>query len=177
MRSTERIPGTDAARFRRAMSSFATGVTIVSVQSPEGRRHGMTVNSFSSVSLDPMLILVCLSRSSRGLPLMQRAGAFGVNVLSSSQEELSRRFADPHRPTDSTTFDGVPMELGPLGCPTLLYAAAVFECRLDRMIPAGDHVIVIGEVDSFTHRPEAEPLVFHSGGYRRLPVPGPGRGW
>jgi len=158
----------DAASFRGAMGSFATGVTIVTVRSPQGDLHGMTVNSFSSVSLDPMLVLVCLSTSSRGLALIEEACVFGVNVLSTGQEDVSRWFANPCRPADSTMFDGVPMELGASGCPMLLEAVAVFDCRVHRLIPAGDHLIVVGEVVSLTHRPELEPLVFHGGTYRLL---------
>jgi flavin reductase (DIM6/NTAB) family NADH-FMN oxidoreductase RutF len=167
------VPGdpVDAVSFRGAMASFATGVTVVTVRSTEGDLHGMTVNSFSSVSLDPMLVLVCLSESSRGLELIEDAGVFGVNVLSRSQESVSRWFADRHRPADSTMFAGVGIELGATGCPTLLEAPAAFDCRVHRLVPAGDHVLVIGEVVALTHRTELEPLVFHAGGYRSLSGP------
>ncbi len=158
------------------MGSFATGVTVVTVRATDGDLHGMTVNSFSSVSLDPMLVLVCLSRSSRGLALIEDADVFGVNVLSDGQQGVSRWFADRHRPADSTMFDGVPFELGATGCPTLLEAVAVFDCRVNQTILAGDHVIVVGKVVALTHRPELAPLVFHTGDYRSLgrePIPAP----
>lgn len=158
----------DAAGFRGAMACFATGVTVVTVRSADGDLHGMTVNSFSSVSLDPMLVLVCLSESSRGLELIEDACVFGINVLSRGQEGVSRWFANRHRPADSTMFEGVAIELGATGCPTLLEATAAFDCRVHRLVPAGDHVIVVGEVVSLTYRPELEPLVFHAGGYRSL---------
>ena len=161
----------DPAGFRGAMASFATGVTVVTVRSSDGDLHGMTVNSFSSVSLDPTLVMVCLAESSRGLELIEDAGVFSVNVLSHSQESVSRWFADRHRPADSTMFTGVAIELGATGCPTLREAAAAFDCRVHRLAPAGDHVIVIGEVVSLTHRTELEPLVFHAGGYRSLSAP------
>jgi flavin reductase (DIM6/NTAB) family NADH-FMN oxidoreductase RutF len=158
----------DMLSFRRAMGSFATGVTVVTVHTADGGMHGMTVNSFSSVSLDPMLVLVCLSASSRGLALIRETGVFAVNVLSSGQEDLSRWFASQHRPASSTMFDGVPLAPGATGCPLLREAAAVFECSVHRLIPAGDHLIVIGEVVSMRHRPELEPLVFHAGDYQSL---------
>jgi flavin reductase (DIM6/NTAB) family NADH-FMN oxidoreductase RutF len=165
------------ASFRSAMASFATGVTVVTVRSVDGGLYGMTVNSFSSVSLEPMLVLVCLSGSSRGLKLIEDARVFGINMLSCEQEGVSRLFANRHRPGDSAMFDGVAFELGATGCPALLEAAVTLACRVHQFVPAGDHVIVVGEVVSLTHRPELEPLVFHAGGYRTLasePVP-PGR--
>jgi flavin reductase (DIM6/NTAB) family NADH-FMN oxidoreductase RutF len=88
----------DVSAFREAMGSFPTGVTVVTVACDDGNLHGMTVNSFSSVSLDPMLVLVCLDETSRGLGLIERAGAFVVNVLSAGQQDVSRWFANRHRP-------------------------------------------------------------------------------
>ena len=159
-----------APSFRRAMGSFATGVTVVTVTSAGGELYGMTVNSFSSVSLDPMLVLVSLNAASRGLELIQDSGAFTINVLSREQEYLSRWFANRQRPSDSTMFDGVPISLGATGCPVIVDAAASFDCQTHRLVPAGDHVIVIGEVAALTHRTNAEPLVFHAGDYRCVTV-------
>ena len=155
-----------APSFRRAMGSFATGVTVVTGTSAGGERYGMTVNSFSSVSLDPMFVLVSLNAASRGLELIEDSGAFTINVLSREQEYLSRWFANRQRPSDSTMFDGVPISLGATGCPVIVDAAASFDCQTHRLVPAGDHVIVIGEVAALTHRADAEPLVFHAGDYR-----------
>ena len=158
----------DVSTFRKAMGSFPTGVTVVTVASEDGSMHGMTVNSFSSVSLDPMLVLVCLDQASRGAGLIERAGVFVVNVLSAGQEDVSRWFADRHRPAGSTMFDGVPFEPGLTGCPVLVDAAASFDCRLRQSHRAGDHLIVLGEVVALTHRPQLEPLVFHAGTYTSL---------
>ena len=97
----------DVSAFRRAMGSFPTGVTVVTVASDDGNMHGITVNSFSSVSLDPMLVLVCLNETSHGIGLIERAGAFAVNVLSSEQRDVSRWFASRYRPGGPTMFDGV----------------------------------------------------------------------
>ena len=158
----------DVSAFREAMGSFPTGVTVVTAASEEGTMYGMTVNSFSSVSLDPMLVLVCLNQASRGVGLIERAGVFVVNVLSAGQEDVSRWFANRHRPVGSTMFDGVPFEPGVTGCPVLVDATASFECRVRQSHRAGDHLIVLGEVVALTHRPQLEPLIFHAGTYKSL---------
>jgi flavin reductase (DIM6/NTAB) family NADH-FMN oxidoreductase RutF len=165
----------DASAFRKAMGSFPTGVTVVTVASEDGATHGMTVNSFSSVSLDPRLVLVCLNETSRGLGLIERAGAFVVNVLSAGQQDVSRWFASRHRPADSTMFDGVPFEPGVTGCPVLLDTAASFDCRLRQLHRAGDHLIVLGEVVALEHRPYVDPLIFHAETYKSLEAHRPGR--
>ena len=97
--------------------------------------HGMTVNSFSSVSLDPMLVLVCLNENSCGLGLIERAGAFVVNVLSAGQQDVSRWFANPNRPAGPTMFDGVPFEPGVTGGPVLVDATASFELPAAAIAP------------------------------------------
>ena len=158
----------DMSAFRRAMGSFPTGVTVVTVASDDSNMHGITVNSFTSVSLDPMLVLVCLNETSRGVSLIERAGAFAVNVLSARQQDVSCWFANRYRPTGSTMFDGVPFEPGITGCPVLVDATASFECRLRQSHPAGDHVIMLGEVIALRHRPQLEPLIFHPGSCRSL---------
>ena len=157
-----------ATAFRNAMSSFPTGVTVVTVASGDGDMHGMTVNSFSSVSLDPLLVLVCLNEASRGCGLIEHAGAFVVNVLAAGQQAVSRWFADRTRPAGSTMFDGIPFERGVTGCPVLAGTAASFDCRLRQSHRAGDHLIVLGEVVALVHRPQLEPLVFHAGTYKAL---------
>jgi flavin reductase len=161
-------PAPDVSTFRAAMGAFPTGVTVVTVASGDGTMHGMTVNSFSSVSLDPMLVLVCLNEASRGARLIERACAFAVNVLSAGQQDVSAWFADRHRPAGSVMFDGVPFESGATGCPILDEATASFDCRLRQLHRAGDHLIVLGEVVALTHRPHLEPLIFHAGTYKSL---------
>jgi len=162
------VPAVDVSAFRGAMGSFPTGVTVVTVASGDGDMHGITVNSFSSVSLDPMLVLVCLNETSRGVGLIERTGAFVVNVLSAGQQEVSRWFASPCRPAGPAMFDGVPFEPGVTGCPVLAGAMASFDCRLRQSHRAGDHLIVLGEVIALVHRPQLEPLVFHAGSYTSL---------
>ena len=158
----------DVSAFRKAMGSFPTGVTVVTVASDDGNMHGMTVNSFSSVSLDPMLVLVCLNQTSRGVGLIERVGAFAVNVLSAGQQDISRWFANRHRPVGSAMFDGVPFEPGVTGCPVLVDAAATFDCRLRQSHRGGDHLIVLREVVALEHRPQLEPLIYHAGTYKSL---------
>jgi flavin reductase len=161
-------PAVEVSAFRKAMGSFPTGVTIVTVACDDGTMHGVTVNSFSSVSLDPMLVLVCLTETSRAVDLIERAGAFVVNVLSAGQQDVSRWFANQHRPPGPAMFDGVPLEPGVTGCPILAGAAASFDCRLRHSYHAGDHLIVLGEIVTLIHRPQLEPLIFHAGTYRSL---------
>lgn len=161
-------PAVDVSVFRKAMGSFPTGVTVVTVACDDGDMHGMTVNSFSSVSLDPMLVLVCLSETSRGVGLIERAEAFVVNVLSAGQQDISRWFANRDRPAGSAMFDGVPFEPGATGCPVLAGATASFDCRVRQSHRAGDHLIVLGEVVALVHRPQLEPLTFHAGTYKSL---------
>jgi flavin reductase len=158
----------DESAFRKAMGSFPTGVTVVTVACDDGTMHGVTVNSFSSVSLDPMLVLVCLNETSRAVDLIERAGAFAINVLSAGQQDVSRRFANQHRPAGPAMFDGVPLEPGVTGCAVLAGAAVSFECRLRQSYRAGDHLIVLGEVVALVHRPQLEPLIFHAGTYKSL---------
>ena len=170
-------PAVDAGAFREAMGSFPTGVTVVTVACDDGSMHGITVNSFSSVSLDPMLVLVCLNQTSPGVGLIERARAFAVNVLSAGQQDVSRWFANRYRPAGSAMFDGVPFEPAATGCPVLADATASFDCRLRQSHRAGDHLIVLGEVVALVHRPELEPLIFHAGSYRSLEHEPPSSAW
>jgi flavin reductase (DIM6/NTAB) family NADH-FMN oxidoreductase RutF len=157
----------DATSFRNAVGAFVTGVTVVTTAVGD-ELYGITANSFTSLSLDPMLVLVCLKGPSRALELLTRSQAFTVNVLAIGQRELSRRFADRDRPTGAAAFDGVAITTGASGCPNILDCAAVVDCRMHQLHPGGDHVIVVGEVLGYRSRPELEPLVFHRGNYRRL---------
>ena len=130
----------DITAFRKAMGSFPTGVTVVTVASGDGTMHGLTVNSFSSVSLDPMLVLVCLNETSRAVGLIERAGRFAVNVLSARQQDVASWFANWRRPAGPAMFDGVPLEPGVTSCPVLADAAASFDCQLRHSYHAGDHL-------------------------------------
>ncbi|MCQ4084040.1 flavin reductase family protein [Streptomyces sp. RB6PN25] len=146
--------------FRRALGQYATGVTVVTARTTDGRPVGMTANSFASVSLNPPIVLWCLSKNAPSLPHFTAASHFAINVLAADQHHLSRQFATPA--TDK--FARAPVTVGTAGTPLLDGAVARFQCRTVQHIDAGDHVIVLGEVEQY-EAPGGEPLVFHSGSY------------
>ena len=162
------VRGFNSEELRRALSAFATGVTIVTTRGPAGD-HGMTANAFSSVSLDPPLVLVCVARDSSGRTVIAGNGVFAVNVLAAEQEELSRRFARRERPRGTATFTGVEHRAESTGSPVILGAAAYLDCRLQATHQAGDHVILVGSVERLGRDEAAAPLLFHGGRYRELP--------
>jgi flavin reductase (DIM6/NTAB) family NADH-FMN oxidoreductase RutF len=166
------MPTPDAQPFREALRTFTTGVTVVTSAGGEPP-CGITANAFTSVSLVPPLVLVCLSAASSAVWTIARNGVFAVNVLSAEQEWLSRRFASPSRPRGFAALCDVLHHTGATGAPILDGVASWLDCRLDEMRAAGDHVIVIGEVLDFDSAPDREPLVFHAGRYRAVydPVP------
>jgi flavin reductase (DIM6/NTAB) family NADH-FMN oxidoreductase RutF len=132
-----------ATLLRDAMSRFATGVTVVTTIGGDGEPQGATANAFTSVSLDPALILVCLAHSSNTLAALRSFGSFAVNVLGSDHEELARSFA---RSGDGAGW-GEPDHLpGPTGSPLLDGVHAAIDCRVYAIYPGGDHAIVVGEV-------------------------------
>lgn len=155
----------DAERYRRALRTFTTGVTIVTSAGDEPP-YGVTANAFTSVSLVPPLVLVCIDAASSGAGTIARNGVFAVNVLSSEQEWMSRRFASPVRPRGLAAFADLPHRTESTGAPILDGVACWLDCRLAGMHVAGDHVIAIGEVLDFDGDPSREPLVFHGGRYR-----------
>lgn len=150
----------DPRELRNALGQFATGVTVITTVTPAGERVGVTANSFTSVSMDPPLVLWCPGRHLRSLPHFECATHFAINVLASDQHELSRRFGAP----DGDKFLDVPVRSGIAGLPVLEGTLATFECRTIARHEAGDHVIYVGQVEGFRHEP-ARPLVFHGGGY------------
>jgi flavin reductase (DIM6/NTAB) family NADH-FMN oxidoreductase RutF len=153
----------DARDLRRALGQYATGVTVVTTTDASGRRFGMTANSFTSVSLNPPLVLWAAAKHSPSLRAFEASDLFAVNVLASDQHHLSRQFST----SGSDKFDGVRLLPGEL--PILEGTVAHFRCRkrpgdLGR-VDAGDHVLFLGEIESYD-APGGEPLVFHSGFYR-----------
>lgn len=149
-----------AHRLREALGSFVTGITVVTTRNG-GEPHGLTANSFSSVSLEPPLVLFSLSRAADCFDAFEQAEAFAVNVLCSDQEDVSSRFATK----DVDKWTGVDWRPGHGGCPLLEGAVAAFECRVAARHEGGDHVIYVGEVVRFDHRPDAAPLAFFRGRY------------
>lgn len=150
----------DTSRLRKALGSFATGVTIITTRDQAGSDIGLTVNSFNSVSLDPPLVLWSLARSAHSLPAFMHAGHFAVHVLAEDQESLSNRFAQ----RGAEKFMGIRLQRGLDGLPLLEGCAARFECRTMHRYEGGDHLILVGEVLRFSHEARA-PLVFQGGAY------------
>ncbi len=156
--------------FRSTVGAFATGVTVVTTRGEE-HAYGMTANAFSSVSLDPPLILVCVINPSEGAEHIKRNGVFAVNILTVEQEPLSRYFSSRDRPKGQDAFAEVPHRFAASGSPILEGSAAFLDCRLHTTHEAGDHLIYIGEVLELEVRDGHEPLLFHGGGYRLLAPP------
>jgi flavin reductase (DIM6/NTAB) family NADH-FMN oxidoreductase RutF len=157
--SRERVTA-NARDLRSALGRFATGVTIVTTREDGGKLEGLTANSFSSVSLNPPLVLWSLSERAASLPVFMRTGWFAVNVLGSHQHHLSGHFAA----AVADKFSGVDFVEGLGGCPVLADSLACFECSVFDRVAAGDHVIFLGQVERMTHR-DGEPLLFSSGRY------------
>jgi len=158
-------PRIDPAEYRRVLGHFPTGVTVVTAIT-EDRPVGLSIGSFTSVSLDPPLIGFLPARASQSWPLIRDVGRFCVNVLGSDQEDLARLFAAPH----DDRFDAVRWRPSPVsGAPVLEGVTAWMDCVLDSVVPAGDHHFVLGRVEALgADRPGDEPLVFFRGTYRTL---------
>jgi flavin reductase (DIM6/NTAB) family NADH-FMN oxidoreductase RutF len=151
----------ETGELRAAFGQFATGVAVMTTRAADGRRVGLTVNSFTSVSLDPPLVLWCLARTAASLPAFLTAPRFAINVLSIGQRAIAQRFAS--REVDR--FAGVETSVGLGGMPLLPGAIAHFVCRRVDQHAAGDHVVFVGEVEHF-ERLDGDPLVFHGGNWR-----------
>jgi len=149
--------------FRRVCSKYATGITILTVLDSIGAPHGMTVNSFTSVSLSPPLILVCIDRQTPILSHFKPGTRFGVNVLHEEQKDLSTWFAR----SGHDRFSGMEWSAGETGVPVLPGMLATLECEVTQMIEAGDHVVVIGAALHATWR-EGQPLVYFNSSYQSL---------
>jgi flavin reductase (DIM6/NTAB) family NADH-FMN oxidoreductase RutF len=148
-------------RFRAVMGHFATGVTVVTATSPQGP-VGMTANAVCSLSLDPLLLLVCFDRDARTLAVVRDTRRFGVNVLGAGQADLARLFAS--KEPEHAKFGGVAHRVDQ-GIPVLDGAIAWVGCRLERLVPGGDHTIGIGAVDA-AEAGGGDPLLYYRGAYR-----------
>lgn len=145
---------------RNAFGAFMTGVTVVTAMDADGKPVGFTANSFTSVSIDPPLILVCLARSSRNFETLTNCRGFAVNILSEDQKDISNRFARP----SEDRFADISWQPGPYGSPVIGDVAAWFDCAHFNVVDAGDHVILIGEVEAFEST-ELAGLGYARGGY------------
>ncbi|MHB8215801.1 MAG: flavin reductase family protein [Candidatus Sulfotelmatobacter sp.] len=159
--------GLTAAEFREAMGCFATGVTIVTVDL-DGEVHGMTANAFASVSLDPLLLLVCVDHNARTHAHLRAKKRFGINILAEHQRLISEYYARPEYTHERAEAEaGARFDRTVHGTPMLRGALAYLECKLQSTQEAGDHTIFIAEVEDVVVR-EGEPLLFSRGKYRRI---------
>lgn len=156
--------------FRRVLGCFATGVTVVTSRIGQ-RTHGITVNSFTSVSLEPPLVLICLDHKTRAYEFLPEAGVFAVNVLSEEQEEVCRYFAWRLAPDPDDELATIPYRNGITGSPLIEGAIAYVDCRIVGQYEAGDHAIFLGEVVDAALLRDAPPLLFFKGQFPRLAAP------
>jgi len=155
----------DSGSFRRWFGGFATGVTVVTAKHKDGSAIGITINSVTSVSLDPMLVLYCLDRKAHIYPLLRNAKQFAVNILGEKQEEISRHFADyRHHPEPKGIWDK-PQK----NCPVLRHTLGWMICERAAIHKAGDHDIIVGKTIAL-HRASgnAKPLLYFRGRYREI---------
>lgn len=155
-------------QFRRVMGHFATGIVVAATRDESGLPAGLTCNSFTSVSLDPPLVLFCVDRNSTTLPAFLHTRAFSLSILSEEDEEVSRQFAsaDP-----KARFDGVAVQTASTGVPILTSALAWIDCDLHEAVEAGDHMILLGHVratGTCDEQTAGRPLLYFRGKYRSL---------
>ena len=154
----------DTKELRFAFGNFATGITIVTSLDADGEPLGITANSFSSVSLDPPLVLFSVDRGAYSLEAFQISRRFAINILSTDQEDMSNRFAK----ASVDKWPGVDFETWETGCPILTGSLASFDCRTWQTYDGGDHVIFVGEVEQMSLNTDLEPLLFFRGRYDRV---------
>lgn len=162
-RATDR--GFDSVEFRRALSQFATGVTVITTRLADGSFRGLTASSFNSVSLDPPLVLWSLGSAANSMPVFSGNSHYVINVLAADQQDLAQRFS---RRTEDP-FAGVEYELSRTGQPILKGTVAWFECHNRSRYPEGDHVIFVGEVEECEVHPHQPALLFHRGQFSSTP--------
>jgi 3-hydroxy-9,10-secoandrosta-1,3,5(10)-triene-9,17-dione monooxygenase reductase component len=153
----------DEASYRTVLGHFATGIALVTAMD-DGEPVGMACNSFTSVSLDPPLVLFCAAKSSTTWPRIQRAGKWAANFLGEDDEELCRLFAT----RDADRFAGVAYHEAATGAPVLEHAIAFVDCETEAEHDAGDHLIVVGRVLELGYATDGKPLLFYRGGYGRF---------
>jgi len=154
----------DTEKFTEALRNWASGVTVVTTRAGD-KMHGMTVSAFSSVSADPPLVLVCANQSSTTHGVIHRGGLFTVNILAAHQAEISNVFASSKN--EDSRLESVSWSEGETGMPLIDEALVCLECKVTSAHQEGSHTIYVGEVEA-VHTTDAEPLVYHRGGYRAL---------
>lgn len=156
----------DSRAFRNALGSFATGIAVVTTIAPDDLPIGVTVNSFSSVSLDPPLVQFCLGRAAMSYEAFTTAPSFAVNILAEDQADLSVRFSKRDL---QERWEGVGVERWDTGVPILSGCLASLECDREHIYEGGDHVIVVGRVRRLSATAEGKPLLYFRGSYAQLP--------
>jgi flavin reductase (DIM6/NTAB) family NADH-FMN oxidoreductase RutF len=156
--------GHDPRTLRDALGCFATGVTVVTCVDPKGKPAGLTVNSFTSVSLDPPLLLVCIAKPAASAAALTGASHFAINVLQTGQQPASIRFST----RDQDRFGATPWATGEAGAPILKDSLGVFECERFAVYDGGDHHILVGQVVKASFDAALDPLLYFRGLYRRL---------
>lgn len=157
-----------ADRFRDVVGRFATGVTVVTTI-VDGVLHGMTVNAFTSVSLDPLMVLVCVDRTAGMHDVLLDSGRFALTILDSAQEGDSLWFSLPHRPAGNEQFDGLSWRPAPVsGCPVLEDGLAFLDCLVTETHSGGDHSVFLAQVVDLGLLRDGEPLVYYDSDYRKL---------
>ena len=155
----------DSKEIRNVMGHFATGVTVITTKDKAGVPAGLTANAFTSLSLNPPMVVICVDKTVQCYACFQESKIFVVNVLNEEQEELSRRFATK----GIEKFEGISWRLGELGVPLLDDALGYIECRIVNSFEGGDHTIYLGAIVNVTAQGE-RPLLFFKGKYYRLPI-------
>ena len=156
----------DAREIRNVLGHFATGVTVITTKDTTGKPFGLTVNSFTSLSLTPPLVIVCVDKTVDCYSCFDESKVFAVNVLNEDQEELSRRFATK----GIEKFEGIQWRMGENGSPLLDGVIGAIECKVTHSYEGGDHTIFLGEILSATAKGD-RPLLFFKGKYHCLPLP------
>ena len=156
----------DPKQYRNIIGQFATGVTIVTT-AVDGWLHGMTANAITSVSLDPLLLLVCVDKEAHTHDHLSRAGSFTVNILAENQQDISNTFATSSKPEEGR-LQGFEYRLGANGAPIIEGCLSHIECEVTERTDGGDHTIFIGQVLAAETYREAPPLLFYQGTYRKL---------
>ena len=159
----ERLSTFEARELRTAFGSFMTGVTIVTTEGIDGAPRGFTANSFTSVSIEPPLLLICIGKAAASMEVFARAKGFAVNILAEQQKDISVLFASKR----ADKFDHVPWRAGPFGNPLIEGSAAWFDCARYQVIDSGDHIILMGHIEAFSYS-DANPLGYARGGYITL---------
>ncbi len=156
----------DATDYRRIIGGFATGVTVLTTAN-DGLLHGMTANAVTSVSLDPLLLLVCISKSANAHEQVEATRRFTINILAADQEDISVTFAAKNE-AERDRLQGVKYRMGTTGVPIIEGCLAFIECSVSDSIDGGDHTVYLGSVENAEVLRDASPLIFYQGEYREL---------